>query len=498
MVGPQTGSQGVQKRIGWQNRIATEIEDYVNSLYEEAAAALGTMIVNGSESGRFFAFNPLSWPRTDVAELPYNGSASVHVVDLTTGEETPSQIVTVNGERRLQILAKNLPPVGYKVYAIRSGVGTVFDNAAVVNGNVIEDDRYRITVSARGAITSLIDKLRNNRELVRAINGRAVNDLGAGTGSLRVENEGPVSVTLVAESNSPLVHTSRITLKRELDRIEIMNEIKQNFNSTYTWGFGFNIDSPDVWHEEVGAVIRARLLAEGGHYSPRNARYDWLTLNHFADISGTGSPAGVTLSNADCYFMKLGNSTTGFLDTDTPLISVLAGGRVVNGGNGLPDQGGDAYFLQRFAIQARDAYDPANAMRFALAHQNPIVTGLVTGGADAFPGNTLTAVSISEPSVLLWSLKPADDGIEKGIVVRLWNLQDSPQRTSFKIPVDVMRSAQRITHIETPIGSIPVNNGELSLDIEAHQIKSFLIQTDSTGIGGGRKSTLAPLLILLQ
>ena len=27
-------------------------------------------------------------------------------------------------------------------------------------------------------------------------------------------------------------------------------------------------------------------LAQGGHYSSRNARYDWLTLNHFADISG--------------------------------------------------------------------------------------------------------------------------------------------------------------------------------------------------------------------
>ena len=385
----------------------------------------------------------------------------------------------------MQILAKDVPPVGYKVYAIRPGIGQEFDNAASVNGNVLENDLYRVTVSDRGAITGLIDKLRNNRELVRVINGRAVNDLGAGTGTLRVENNGPVSVTLVAGSNSPLVHTSRISLIRGKNRIEITNEIKQNFNATYTWGFGFNIDSPDVWHEEVGAVIRARLLAEGGHYSPRNARYDWLTLNHFADISETGSPVGVTLSNADCYFMKLGNSTTDFLDSDTPSISVLAGGRVVNGDNGLPNQGGDTYFLQRFAIQARDAYDPVNAMRFALEHQNPIVTGLVTGGADVLPGNNLTAVSVSEPSVLLWSLKPAEDGIDKGIVVRLWNLQDRPQRTSLKIPVGVVRSAQQITHIETPIGSIPVLDGELSLDFEAQQIKSFLIQTDTIAGGGG-------------
>ena len=68
------------------------------------------------------------------------------------------------------------------------------------------------------------------------------------------------------------------------------------------WRFGFNITSPDVWHEEVGAIIRARLTTAGGHYSPRNARYDWLTLNRFADMSGGG--VGVTLANADCYYMQ--------------------------------------------------------------------------------------------------------------------------------------------------------------------------------------------------
>ena len=86
-------------------------------------------------------------------------------------------------------------------------------------------------------------------------------------------------------------------------RIEIRNDITQNFDATNTWGFGFELTSPDVWHEEVGAVIRAKLTSNGGHYSPRNARYDWLTMNHFADMTGSG--VGVTLSNADCSFMQL-------------------------------------------------------------------------------------------------------------------------------------------------------------------------------------------------
>ena len=121
-----------------------------------------------------------------------------------------------------------------------------------------------------------------------------MNDLGAGKGSLEVENQGPVSVTLKATSSTVLSHTTRITLLRNSRRIDIRNEITQNFHSTGDdpprWAFSFDLDSPDIWHEEVGAVIRHKLLADGGHYAPDHARYDWQTLNHFADIEpGAGS-----------------------------------------------------------------------------------------------------------------------------------------------------------------------------------------------------------------
>ncbi len=131
-----------------------------------------------------------------------------------------------------------------------------------------------------------------------------MNDLGAGSGGVQIENAGPVSVTLRASSSSPLEHTSRLTLIRDSPRVDIHNQINQNFSDTHTWGFGFKLDDPKVRHEEVGAVILAGLLPEGGHYSPKNARYDWLTLNHFVDISDGSDTIGVTLSNADCYFMK--------------------------------------------------------------------------------------------------------------------------------------------------------------------------------------------------
>ncbi len=460
-------------RANWQRKIAGEITAYVDTLHNDAKNQLGTLIARSGANPRFYIFNSLSWARTDYADFPVSNKNLIHVVDVTTGQQVPSQYVTVGGKTRLRILASNVPSVGYKVFEIRSGVGNSFSDAAIVSGNIIENDFYRIKVSNTGAITSLIDKTRGDREFVRTINGLTVNDLGGIGGSLTVENAGAVSVTLRATSLNPYSLTSRITLVRDTDRIEISNNITQNFGETLTWGYSFDIDSPNVWHEEVGAVIRARLLANGGHYSPRNARYDWLTINHFADMSGGG--VGVTLSNADAYYMKLGNSTHSVLDTNTPQLNILAGGQVDGPNLGIPDQGGDSQFLQRFALQTHGAFNQTSAMKFSLEHQNPFVTGVVTGTNPSYNENNYSFLTISDPDILLWALKPAEDGINQGVVTRVWNQANSARNYTLSLAPSVL-SGKRTTHIETDIANANIISGNLSASLAANQIQTHRLQ----------------------
>ncbi len=462
----------------WAKGLAAQIEGYVGTLGGDAAAALGQMIPTRGDHPRFYVFNPLGEVRTDAADLPYTSAGPIHAIDLATGQETPSQRITLDGQSYLRVLAADVPSVGYKVFEIRPGPGQTFPEAVTVKGNELENSVYRVTVDGRGAITSLIDKTRGNRQFVRTVNGRAINDLGAGTGSLEVENQGPVSVTLKATSSAVLSHTTRITLLRDSRRIDIRNEITQNFHSTGDrpprWAFSFDLDSPDVWHEEVGAVIRAKLLADGGHYSPNHARYDWQTLNHFADISGEG--VGVTLANADCLFMKVGDSTVTALDTASPQISVLVGGLIDGENLGIPRQGGDSHFVQRFALQTHAAYDEAAAMRFALAHQNPLVAAPVTGQQPHYPETTYSLLTISDPRVLLWSLKPAEDGIESaGIAMRVWNLADAPATFTAALGSLRIAAAQHATHIETPTGEAKIVNGALTATAAAHALETYLL-----------------------
>lgn len=476
-------TDGANRRIAWQRQLVTEIEAYVNKLQSDAILALGNGIMKSSANTRYFVFNSLNWSRTDVADLDYNLSDHVKVTDLTNGEEVPSQFVIISGKSYLRILARDVPAVGYKVFEIENITGDSFPNAASVTGNIIENSFYRLDVSQKGSISSIYCK-KNNKELIQAINGKTANDLGGGvSGSLSVENAGPVSVSYLINSSSVLNHTTRITLFRDIDRINIDNTINQNFTDTETWAFGFNIPGHTIHHEEVGAILTAKTSSNGGNYSDQNANYEWLTLNHFADVSNDNF--GVTLSNADCYFMRTGNSSITHLDQNIPQISVLAGGQIYD--RGLPGQGSDNSFTQRFALKTHNSYTPGSAMRFSLEHQNPLISGKVNGGT-FFPEKSMSLISIDNPDVLISSLKPSEDGIESGVIARLWNLGETSSNFSLGSDYQLL-SAQNVTLIESPLSTSNIVNNRISDQIKRFGFKTFCIKLD---LEGARSLVVSP------
>ena len=277
-------------RADWQRRTAMNITSYVDDLSEKSVQELGTLIQSHGGQPRYFVFNPLNWVRTDVADLPYDGPEDIHVVDLTTGKAVPSQFADVAADdgiprRVLRILATDVPSVGYKVFEVAAGKLHGSATPLKVTGDSMENESYRLRLSGRGSIESLVDKKLAGRELASEIDGRGLNDLGPGEGTVTLKNSGPVSITLQAKAGKPIPHTTEVTIFSGSDRIAIRNEITANFSDVETWAFSFNLRSPDVWHEEIGAINHARLQPEGD-YAAAFSRLDWLTLNHFVAMSG--------------------------------------------------------------------------------------------------------------------------------------------------------------------------------------------------------------------
>ena len=288
-----------------------------------------------------------------------------------------------------------------------------------------------------------------------------------------MENRGPVSVTVRARSEAGLDHTTAITLDRGSERVDIRNELTTNFSDVRHWAFSFALDEPAVHTEEVGAVNLNKLQSAGGDYADTHARYDYITVNHFADLSDGSGKKGVTISNPDLAFAKLGNSTIAALDTATPQLHMLAGGQVDGPGLGIPAQNGATHFLQRFALHPHGGYNQTAAMKFAMEHQNPFVTGaVISNEGGAYPETTHTLLAVSNPDVLLWAFKVHEDGIQNGLVARVWNQASKPGAVRFTAATP-LQSAQRTTHLETPLEPLPVKDGALEMTVGAQRIETF-------------------------
>jgi alpha-mannosidase len=466
-----------QERADWQNRQQDYITAYVDTLYNRGLAALGKRLKIASRP-RFYVFNPLSWARTDAADFPFAGTTPVKVIDLQTRTEVSSQLISKEGKQYLRIWAENVPSVGYKVFEVQSGTPTRRPVVPQAKGEFIQNAYYRLRLRPSGVISEIIDLKAGNRQLIKPLNGRVFNDLGAtdpNAGSpVVVENEGPVSVTLKAVSNDPVAHTVRVTLFANSPRIEIEDSIQANFSDVKTWAFSFNLDKPTTRHEELGAILTAKKETRGGHYAAQNARLDWQTFNHFADLSENGY--GVTLSNRDCSFFKLGNSTVDSLWEQSAQLSALAGGQVDGPALGILSQNGETAFRYHFALTThKSAFDALTAMRFSLEHQNPLVTGVLTGSTNQYPNTSYSLLKISDENILLWSLKPSEEGIGQGLIGRFWNLRNAPATPVLRLAQPIRRAWQT-SHLETDEAELRPASGTLPVQFDPKQLNTYRLK----------------------
>ena len=468
-------------RAAWQEEVTAGIETYVDGIQGESIDRLGRMIPRPKDANRFFVLNPLGWARTDAADFAYTGPEDIHVRDLTTGQDVPHQFVNLSGAKFLRILASDAPSAGYKVFEIQPGKGTApTDDAAQVSDATFENNAVKLIVARDGAIRSFVDKKRGTTELAATIDGLKVNDFAANSDDgepFRILNRGPVSATLRARSEAGLDHDTFITLYRNSDRVDIRNEINANFADTRHWAFSFALDQPALRTEEVGAINLNKLKSQGGDYADTLARYDYVTVNHFADFTDGSGNKGVTISNPDLAFARLGRSTHHVLDTATPQLSLLAGGQVDGPTLGIPAQNGQTRFLQRFALRAHGGYDSVAAMKFALEHQNPFVTGAITSQQQKdYPETTHSLLTMSNANVLLWALKPHEDGINNGVVARLWNLSEKPANTEISFTPGIS-AAHRTTHIETDMEALPLSgNGAVPINFNRQHLQTIRIE----------------------
>lgn len=458
------GPVGPAPREQFQRDAVADVEAYVDALHTAAAASLGERIVRSDPGVRTVAvFNPLGWDRTDVCQVEVP-TGDWHVVRVEDGVEVPSQI-----EGNNLLFPVDVPALGYRTVEIRPGTGAAFGDAASVNGSTLDNGLLSVDFQSDGSVTSVVDHADGDRELVGA-GGAWLSSPHTGAGSVSVLHQGPVRTVLRATPSGNPARTIDLWLTADDPVVWIESHISQNFGNRQDYGFDFALTQPEARHEEVGMVAVAAYASEGGDYADENARVDWLTSNHFIDLSQPTH--GVTLSDPDGVFWRLGQSTPQDLDTGASSLRTLVGMQI-DPPFGFAGQGGDTSFRNRYALRPHGARDNAEAMRFSLQHQNPLVAVEVTAAAPTLPADAWSMVATDHPGLVPWTVKPAEDPTGGELVVRVWNLDDAPSTGTLDFRDLGVQSAREVSHIESGNTLAGLTDNQLLLVAAPQQMRTF-------------------------
>jgi hypothetical protein len=388
-------------------------------------------------------FNPLSWERTDVASLGLpqplvDLKGRFQVRDERTGREVPFELA----DEKTVLFAANVPAMGYAVYSILPDrAPTVFKSKASAQGNVLENDFFKVVIDpVTGGLSSLYDKqlkaeLRDsagpytlNQYVYENPEGgrKAVDDMekratfvrsSPASAGVTAGIQGPVASSLVAVASAkrcPRLE-SRYILYDDLKRVDIVNTLTKE--ETYDpeavyFAFPFNVDKGKFRFEISDAVMRPE-----DDQLPGTVR-DWMTVQNWVEAARPG--LSVLWSPVEAPLVQFGDINTGKwlkkLDlSNTTLFSYAMNNYWMT--NFKAGQGGTLVF--RYSLTSHEAgQDAVRAGRFGNEVHQPLTVAWLTER----PEGTLAAggqsfLSLDKPNVMIQAVKMAEDG--RGLIIRL-------------------------------------------------------------------------------
>lgn len=215
----QPGRQFVERQWEIKDSYATRANLDARNLVARGCNRLAQQIaVDGSS---ILAFNWQNRPRTAPLEVELNRGEQL--VDLADNQVVPMDIYFErDGWRKVRFLARNVPPMGYKAYAIRGLDPAAHKANEPIAGDTIENQFYRLTVDTQtGGLKSLFDKTAH-RELLDPAAPYKLNEylyVSGGEGSLILNftfGTPPASLTITEPEPATITQVSQTPLGRRL------------------------------------------------------------------------------------------------------------------------------------------------------------------------------------------------------------------------------------------------------------------------------------------
>jgi hypothetical protein len=482
--------------------------------------------IERKEDGHYIVvFNPLSFARTDIVRVPkFRGSGS-EVRDLSSPGPDPEvcQYVDLAGPqsavpyaayrhargqfephelRDLVFLAKDVPPLGYKVFKIGDKASGSPSNSIKAGPNMLESRFYRIKIDPKtGGISSIYDK-ELKRELVDEGAPHKVNQFvmrwiqsgkieGPSSVTIQRGQAGPVYGSLIIRAQGPGCPqiTQEIILYDRIKRIDFANRILKDSTPLQEiyFAFPFKMDKPDFRFEGSNSVIKPFR----DQFPGSNTNY--YSVQHWADVSD--GQFGVTLSPVESHLLEFGGLWPNYcsqahhgIDPPGYGADFVTSEQVTKGHmyafamssnfrtNFQPVQQSEILF--RYSLTSHEGdWQKGDCASFGWAVANRLIVDDVHGKKDGpLAPDTMSFCSVDKPNVLLTTLKRAEDG--DGIIIRLIETQGKATTTSVELPYVSGAEAMVTNLVEENKGRAVLTERGIQVNLKAFGITTIRIRTD--------------------
>jgi alpha-mannosidase len=495
-------SQEAMGQLAIKEGFASEAKKRVDDLLWRSLAALADSI--SDPPNPLLVFNPLSWQRSSLVEIDLD--KGLELVDLTTHQTVPYEILSTGPDyHHVRFMARDVPSVGYKAYAMKPTEQAPITPPASSEGT-LENDYYRVVLdAASGAVKSIFDK-ELNKELVNASSPYRFNQYLYVTGADQVPNRAmqynpavPVpeltihgansgrlvsvnrqSFGTVAHLESQGVNTPKIETEVILfdgqKKIEFTNRVHKR--EVYTkegvyFAFPFAMDRPQFRYEiQNGVVDPSRDQLPG-------AAKEWFSVQHWVAADEGG--VSVALVPVDASLVCLGDIFRGAWPTEFGQRPGTIFSYLMNNywdTNYAAGQGGN--FTFRYVLTSGDHLPVAGLSRLGWEEMTPAEVDQITSQdkaldtprpLDAAQGSF---VKVDQPNVMLVTWKMAEDG--HGTILRFLEVGGQPNTVDVQTPLVDVKSAWSSDALERKKAALETSAHGFRFPVKPFQIVTIRLE----------------------
>ncbi|MBR5313519.1 MAG: discoidin domain-containing protein [Clostridia bacterium] len=463
------------------NMFAAELENAVGGIVRTLDTNVeGTPVV---------VYNPVSCERNDIVSAELDIKAPFVRVFDGLGNEVPAQISVVNGKKLVKFLAK-VAPVSCTVYDVReSDVPCALASNISVNGKVLENQRYIVTIDDNGDIASVIDKANDNMELFKApaqleigpdtsanwpswelvwTDSLETPAIVGGTPEIEIVENGPAVVSLkVKRTFEGSTFEQIISLWDGGQRVDVANTVEwYQRKSNLRAAFHMNVSNPKATFDLGLGAIESGNTDSFPYY--QHVAHQW------ADLTAEDGSYGISILNDCKYGMdKPNNDTLRLTLIHTPAFPFSQ-----ESGQDWQDMGLNIF---TYSIVGHKGFRDDTAKEAAELNQ-PMVP--FTAPKHDGTGKAISFVSVNDEHVIIRCVKKEEKGGR--IIVRVQETSGKgAENVRIKFVSDIV-SAVETNGYEDEIGAACFSGDEITCTLTPYAVKTFALT-----LACGKKADLA-------